>query len=131
MCMQSSSQSELMLVKIPYFYHCLTPDCFCLPPLPNKQSGKYNKMDPILIGTAVSKHVIREMIKPAVQLVKVLWCTIIFINIHDYVININVRCCWMPKTRFLSEFSLTYRSMPQNASSLLDNFLDIHHFSMW
>ena len=38
--------------------------------LPNKQSGKYNEMDPILIGTAVSGYVIREMIKTAVPLVK-------------------------------------------------------------
>ena len=44
-------------------------------------------MDPILIGTAVSEHVIREMSKPAVPLVKVLWQPIIFINIHDYVMN--------------------------------------------
>ena len=44
-------------------------------------------MDPILIGTAVSDHVICEMIKPAVPLVKVLWKAIIFINIHDYVIK--------------------------------------------
>ena len=28
---------------------------------PNIQSGKYNEMDPILIGTAVSEHVIKEM----------------------------------------------------------------------
>ena len=36
-------------------------------------------MDPILIGTAVSKHVIKikEMSKPAVPLVKALWRTII------------------------------------------------------
>ena len=39
---------------------------------PNIQSGKYNEMDPILIGTAVSEHVIKEMSKPAVPLVKVL-----------------------------------------------------------
>ena len=44
----------------------------------NIQSGKYNKMDPILIGTAVSEHVIKEMSKPAVPLVKVLWRTIIW-----------------------------------------------------
>ena len=44
-------------------------------------------MDPILIGTAVSEHVIREMSKPVVLLVKALWQTIIFINIHDYLIN--------------------------------------------
>ena len=44
---------------------------------PNIQSGKYNEMDPILIGTAVSEHVIKEMSKPAVPLVKVLWRTII------------------------------------------------------
>ena len=34
-------------------------------------------MDPILIGTAVSEHVIKEMSKPAVPLVKALWRTII------------------------------------------------------
>ena len=39
---------------------------------PNIQSGKYNEMNPILIGTAVSEHVIKEMSKPAVPLVKVL-----------------------------------------------------------
>ena len=44
-------------------------------------------MDPILIGTAVSEHVIKEMSIPAVPLVKALWQTIIFFNIHDYVIN--------------------------------------------
>ena len=44
---------------------------------PNIQSGKNNEMDPILIGTAVSKHVIKEMSKPAVPLVKALWRTII------------------------------------------------------
>ena len=44
---------------------------------PNIQSGKYNEMDPILIGTAVSEHVIKEMSKPAVPLVKALWQTII------------------------------------------------------
>ena len=44
-------------------------------------------MDPILIGTAISEHVIRAMSKPAVPLVKALWQTIIFVNIHDYVIN--------------------------------------------
>ena len=43
-------------------------------------------MDPILIGTAVSEHVIREMSKSAVPLAKALWQTIVFINIHDYVI---------------------------------------------
>ena len=43
-------------------------------------------MDPILIGTAVSEHVIKEMSKPAVPLVKVLWRTIIssiFMKRHD------------------------------------------------
>ena len=55
--------------------------------MPNIQSGKYTEKDTILIGTAVSEHVIREMSKPAVPLVKALWQTIIFINIHDYVIN--------------------------------------------
>ena len=44
-------------------------------------------MDPILIGTAVSEHVIREMSKPTVPLVKALWQTIIFINTHDYAID--------------------------------------------
>ena len=32
----------------------LAPDCSRLKFSPNKQSGKYNEMDPILIGTAVS-----------------------------------------------------------------------------
>ena len=44
-------------------------------------------MDPILIGTAISEHVIREMSKRVVPLVKAPWQTIIFIDIHDYVIN--------------------------------------------
>ena len=65
----------------------LAPDCSRLLSSPNIQSGKYNEIDPILIGTAVSAHMIREMSKPAVSLVKVLWQTIIFINIRDYVIN--------------------------------------------
>ena len=34
-------------------------------------------MDSILIGTANCEHVIKEMSKPAVPLVKVLWRTII------------------------------------------------------
>ena len=34
-----------------------------------------------------SEHVIEEISKPAVPLVKVLWWMIIVINIHDYVIN--------------------------------------------
>ena len=32
----------------------LAPDCSRLQSSPNIQSGKYNEMDPILIGTAVS-----------------------------------------------------------------------------
>ena len=36
-------------------------------------------IDPILIGTVVFEHVIREMIKHAVPLVKALWRTMIFI----------------------------------------------------
>ena len=65
----------------------LAPDYFRLLSLPNKQYGKYNEMDPILIDTAVYEHVIREMSKPAVPLVKALWHPIIFINIHEYVMN--------------------------------------------
>ena len=45
-------------------------------------------MAPILIGTAVSEHdVIKEMSKPAVPLVKVLWRTII--SVHEYVMINN------------------------------------------
>ena len=66
---------------------CLAPDCSQLLSSLNKQSGKCNEMDPILIGTTVSEHVIKEMSKPAVPLVKALWQTIIFINIHEYVIH--------------------------------------------
>ena len=44
-------------------------------------------MDPILIGTAISEHVIREMSKPVVPLVKAMWQAIIFSNIHEYVMN--------------------------------------------
>ena len=50
-------------------------------------------MDPILIGTAVSEHVIKEMSKPAVPLVKVLWRTIIssiFMNTSWLIINVAV-----------------------------------------
>ena len=65
----------------------LTPNCFRLLSLPDKQSGKYNEMDSILIGTAVSEHVTREMIKSDVPLVKVLWRMIISISIHDYMID--------------------------------------------
>ena len=43
-----------------------------------KLSGKYNEMDHILIGIAVSEYIISEMIKSAVPLVKVLWRMIIF-----------------------------------------------------
>ena len=53
-------------------HNSLAPDCGQLLSLPNIQSGKYNEKDPILIGTAVSEHVIREMSKPAVPLVKAL-----------------------------------------------------------
>ena len=35
------------------------------------------------------------------------------------------------KTKFLPASSLTYRNIPQNALSLLDNSLNIHHFGMW
>ena len=56
-----------------FSYNCsLAPDCSRLLSSPNKQSGKYNEMDPILIGTAISEHVIREMSKPTVPLVKAL-----------------------------------------------------------
>ena len=45
-------------------------------------------MDPILISTAVSEHVIREMSKPAAPLVKALWRTIILSTFMiTYVIN--------------------------------------------
>ena len=37
-----------------YIVSSHTPDCSHLQFSPNKQSGKYNEMDPILIGTAVS-----------------------------------------------------------------------------
>ena len=50
-------------------------------------------MDPILIGTAVSEHVIKEMSKPAVPLVKVLWRTIIstiFMITSWLIINVAV-----------------------------------------
>ena len=47
-------------------------------------------MGPILIGTAVSEHVIREMSKPAVPLVKEVWQMIIFINIQITWLIINV-----------------------------------------
>ena len=60
---------------------------------PNIQSGKYNEMDPILIGTVVSKHVIKEMSKPAVPLVKALWRTIIlsiFMNMSWLIIHVAV-----------------------------------------
>ena len=46
-------------------------------------------MDPILIGTAVSEHVIKEMSKPAVPLVKALWRTVFFLYIYDYVMINN------------------------------------------
>ena len=69
-------------------------------------------MDPILIGTVVSEHMIREMSKPAEPLVKELWQKIIFINIHGYMIHkIKTRA----KTRFLPASSLTYRNIPQNS----------------
>ena len=44
------------------------------------------------------------------------------------IINVAVVECrkpgWKPS-------SLTYRNMPQNALSLLDNSINIHHFGMW
>ena len=40
-------------------------------------------MDPILIGTAVSEHVTREMIKPAVQIDQSTVTNDNLINIHD------------------------------------------------
>ena len=68
------SMFELFSCQIHDFQSSLAvaPDCCRFLSLPNKQSGKYNKMDPILIGTAVSDHVIRERSKPAVQMVKAL-----------------------------------------------------------
>ena len=57
-------------VKLSPFQLSLAPDCSRLLSSPNIQSGKYNEMDPILIGTAVSEHVIREISKPAIPLVK-------------------------------------------------------------
>ena len=69
---------------------------------------KYNEKDPILIGTAVSEHVMREMSKPAVPLVKALWQTIILINIHDYVIN-NVAVVECRKPGRKQDSSLSYK----------------------
>ena len=112
----------------------LAPDSCRLLASPNKQSGKYNEMDPILTGTAVSEHVIREMSKHAVPLVKALWQTIIFINIHDYMINnINVAVNERRKPGRKQDFCQHphWRIIHQNALSLLDKALNIHHFGMW
>ena len=98
---------------------------------PNIQSGKYNEMDPILIGTAVSEHVIKEMSKPVVPLVKALWRTIILsiFIITSWLIIINVVVVERRKQEITAS-SLMYRNIPQNALSLLDNSLNIHHFGM-
>ena len=67
-----------IITRRPWLCHCsLAPDCFQLLSSPNKHSGKYNEMDPILIGTAISEYVIREMIKPGVPSVKALWQMIV------------------------------------------------------
>ena len=98
---------------------------------PNKQSGKYNKKDPILIGTAVSDHVIRDMSKPAIPLVKALWQTIIFINIHDYVI-INVSVVESRKPGRKHDFCQHPRWRIEIYPKMLYlSLLDNHHFGMW
>ena len=84
---------------------------------PNTHSGKYNEMDPILIGTAVCKHVIKEMSKPAVPLVKALWRTIIlsiFMTTSWLIINVAVV---ERRKQEIAASSLTYRNIPQNALS--------------
>ena len=70
-------------------------------------------MDPILIGTAVSEHVIKEMNKPAVPLVKVLWRTIIssiFMITSWLIINAAVV---ERRKQAITASSLTYRIYPK------------------
>ena len=43
-----------MCAGVGVWVYSLAPDCSRLQSSPNIQSGKYNEMDPILIGTAVS-----------------------------------------------------------------------------
>ena len=126
----SSLQKSLCLtlpVWLFSFMASLAPDCSRLLSSPNKQrSGPYSDWH---------SRFWSRMSEPAVPLVKALWQTIIFINIHDYVINNKCCCCRTPKTRaktrFLPASSLTNRKILQNALSLLDNPLNIHHFGMW
>ena len=42
-----------VIKALTYVVNSLAPDCSRLQFSTNKQSGKYNEMDPILIGTAV------------------------------------------------------------------------------
>ena len=128
-----SSRYLDVMKKSATFFSSLAPDGKPAPSYssPNIQSGKYNEMDPILIGTAVSEHVIKEMSKPAVPLVKALWRTIIssIFMITSWLI-INVAVVERRKQEIRAS-SLTYRNIPQNALSLLDNSLNIQHFGMW
>ena len=84
----------------------------------------------VWIGTAVSEHVIKEMSKPAAPLVKALWRTnilSIFMNTSWLIINVAVV---ERQKQEITACSLMYRNIPQNALSLLDNSLIIHHFGM-
>ena len=62
-------KSAVLLVTVIIFSHQTVSRLLSKP---NIQSGKYNEMDSILIGTAVSERVIKEMSKPAIPLVKAL-----------------------------------------------------------
>ena len=57
--MMSSARPAVPLILAMYVFvkskYSLAPDCSRLQFPPNIQSGKYNEMDPILIGTAVSE----------------------------------------------------------------------------
>ena len=91
---------------------------------PNTQSGKYNEMNPILIGTAVSEVSYTNFI----ALVPSRQTFVGRERAH------KSRCNRLQnpgrKQKFLPASSLMYRNIPQNALSLLENYLNFHHFGM-
>ena len=103
----------------------LAPDCSRLQFSPNIQSGKYNKMDPLLIGTAVFKVSYTNFIA-------------LVPSQHKHLSGGNERNkvgVWDYKTQGETKISASIladvQKYTQNALSLLDNSLNIHHFGMW
>ena len=107
----------------------LAPDCSRLQSSPNTQSGKYNEMDPILIGTVVS---VVSYTTDSTALVPS-WNVCREGNERNKVGVRDYKNQGVNK-KFLPAFSLVieiYPEIARNALSLLDNSLNIHHFGMW